>query len=62
MEFTIERLSWYLSGKVNSPDEKRPQWVGIYDSVECKLKEIEESDLVFFACSAYPPDSQSTPN
>ena len=62
MESTIERLSWHLSGKANSQVRKRPPWVGIYDSVECKLKEIEESDLVFFACSAYPPDSQSTPN
>jgi hypothetical protein len=25
---------------------------GIYSSRRCKLKEIEESDLVFFACSA----------
>jgi len=62
MEFTIERLSWYLSGKVNSPGEKKASMGRIYDSVECKLKEIEESDLVFFACSAYPHDSQSTPN
>ncbi len=31
-------------------------------SAQCILRKIEESDLVFFACSAYPPDSQSTPN
>ena len=28
----------------------------------CTLKRIEESDLVFFACSASPPYSQSIPN
>ena len=28
------------------------------DSGGCTLIEIEESDLVFLACSAFPPDSQ----